>query len=244
MIPKTSSGPDGISPTLFLLCLPLLKFRLLLILNACLSLCCFPSQWKSANVSIIGKQNKKVFDSLNCFRPISLGNTMSKLLEKLILNRLSWFASSDDWFSKDQHGFRPGRSTESAGHALTSLIEKNFSDKLYSAAVFLDIKSAFDSAWHPAILAALIKKSCSLYLVRLAESFLLNRKVYITHKESSFEKTVNLGCPQGGVLSPFLWNFMMDDLLRLVFPFPCKLIAYADDDSLSSRRIEIPCKPH
>ena len=229
MIPKTSSGPDGISPALVLLCMPLIKIRLMLILNACLSLCFFPSQWKSAKVSIIGKQNKKVYDSLHSFRPISLGNTLSKLMEKIILNRLSWFASSGNWFSKDQHGFRPGRSTETAGHALVSLIENNFSNRLYSAAVFLDIKSAFDCAWHPAILAALLKKSCPLYLVRLVKNFLSNRKAHLTHKESSLEKTINLGCPQGGVLSPFLWNVMLDDVLRLIFPFPCKIIAYADD---------------
>ena len=165
--------------------------------------------------------------TLFSFRPISLGNTLSKLMEKIILNRLSWFASSGDWFSKDQHGFRPGRSTDTAGHALVSLIGNNFSNRLYSVAVFLDIKSAFDCAWHPATHAALLKKSCPLYLVQLVKSFLSNRKAHLSHKESSLEKTINLGCPQvWGVLSPFLWNVMLDDVPRFIFPFPCKIIAF------------------
>jgi hypothetical protein len=32
-----------------------------------------------------------------------------------------------------------------------------------------------------------------------------------------------------GVLSPFLWNVLIDDIMRIVFPFPYKFIAYADD---------------
>ena len=28
------------------------------------------------------------------------------------------------------------------------------------------------------------------------------------------EQKVERGCPQGGVLTPFLWNFIMDDLIK------------------------------
>ena len=38
-----------------------------------------------------------------------------------------------------------------------------------------------------------------------------------------------MGGPQGEVLSPFLWNILIDDVLRLSFDFPSTIIAYADD---------------
>jgi hypothetical protein len=40
---------------------------------------------------------------------------------------------------------------------------------------------------------------------------------------------IMLGCPQGSILSPFLWNILLEDLLSLFFPFPFEIIAYADD---------------
>ena len=44
--PKSSAGVDGIPAALILLCVPLIKNQLLLILNACLLLCNFPDKWK------------------------------------------------------------------------------------------------------------------------------------------------------------------------------------------------------
>lgn len=84
----------------------------------------------------------QVYDSLHSFRPISFGKTMSELLEKIILNRLSWYASFGDWLSKDQHGFWPAWPD-----LQKQFIENNVSIKLYSADVFLDNRSASDSAW-------------------------------------------------------------------------------------------------
>jgi hypothetical protein len=67
------------------------------------------------------------------------------------------------------------------------------------------------------------------YLLKILSSFLADRCAILSHNGSSFEKRVEVGCPQGGVLSPFLWNVMIDDILRIVFPFLYLLIAYADD---------------
>lgn len=49
--------------------------------------------------------------------------------------------------------------------------------KQFAACAFLDIKSAFDAAWHPAILAALVDRNCPQYLVRIVSNFLENRTV-------------------------------------------------------------------
>ena len=90
-------------------------------------------------------------------------------------------------------------------------------------------KCIWFSLTHPAILATIIQGGCPNYLVKLVSSFLSNRRVTLSHNGSKVESDVNLGCPQGGVLSPFLWVILIDDLLRLNFPFPFRIIAYADD---------------
>ncbi|KZS01830.1 Uncharacterized protein APZ42_001392, partial [Daphnia magna] len=184
---------------------------------------------------IIGKPNKLDYSSLKSFRPISLVSNLSKILEKIILSRLLWLANSNDWFSSDQHGFREGKSTETTRHSLVSFIETAFSDKQSCATAFLDIQSAFDSAWHPAIISPLSEKGCPSPLLHLIHSFLSDRQVILTVEGFSLTKPVRLGCPQGGVLSPFLWNVLIDNLLRPHSSSPVKIIAYADDITIALR---------
>lgn len=42
-------------------------------------------------------------------------------------------------------------------------------------------------------------------------------------------KSATMGCPQGSVLGPTLWNLLIDDTLRLPTPVGVTLVAYADD---------------
>jgi hypothetical protein len=41
-----------------------------------------------------------------------------------------------------------------------------------------------------------------------------NRYITINHKNASKRIRINRGCPQGGILSPFHWNLVIDDLLN------------------------------
>ncbi len=117
---KSSPGLDGLSTALINSCFPLITDDLLKIMNACFSLSYFPTCWKAAKVVVIVKPNKPAYDSFNSFRPISVVNTLAKVLEKLILSRVRWVASTCQWLSPSQHGFIQGRSTESAAHSLIS----------------------------------------------------------------------------------------------------------------------------
>ena len=57
-----------------------------------------------------------------------------------------------------------------------------------------------------------------------------NRFVTITHKTSTKRFRVKRGCPQGGILSPFLWNLVVDDLHRYsAKEIPGYIQAFADD---------------
>jgi hypothetical protein len=143
---KSASGYDGISADLLLCSLPVIKLLLFKIFNACLLLSCFLNNWKLSKVVVIGKPNKPDYSTLNSFRPIGLVSNLAKLLEKVILGRLIWYSRSLNWISDYQHGFREGRSTESAAHSLMSVVESAFAEHKVCAATFLYIKSAFDSA--------------------------------------------------------------------------------------------------
>ncbi len=119
----SAAGHDGISVAMLKHCLPRIKSQLIAMNNACLILCFFPELWKTSKETIIGKPNKQSYNDINSFRPISLVCTFSKILEKIVLNRLLWLSRSHDWLSPSQHGFREAKSTETTGHELVAHIE-------------------------------------------------------------------------------------------------------------------------
>lgn len=157
-------------------------------------------------VCILRKPNKQDYSDVNSYRPISLLNCLGKLLEKIILNRLCHLSKEGNWISENQHGFQGKKSTETALHAIVKEVEDGFEEKMSSACAFIDIKSAFDTAWYPAILVALNKRNCPVHLLRLLKSFLTNRRATLSLHDANLEVTVKTGCPQGSILSPFLWN--------------------------------------
>ena len=222
-------GTDGLPAEWLKFSFDCLSNHLLHLFNACLAISYFPSKWRIAVVIILRKLNKPSYDETGSFRPISILCVLAKLFERLIHSRLKKAASSENWFNECQFGFRAGKSTESAASALVTLVENNFKKRLFTSCVFLDIKSAFDSTWPPAILSGLLRKGCPLYLVKLLQSFLLNRKANLSGLGVQITVDIELGCPQGSVLSPFLWNVLIDHVLDFTYPFPCKVIAYADD---------------
>ena len=224
-----SPGIDGFSAAWLNLSFDLLSGHLISLFNCCITTSYFPSNWRIANVVILPKQNKPSYDATSSFRPISILCSMSKLFERVIHSRLKVEEAKSGWFSAGQHGFRAGRSTESAASDLVGLIENNMKKRLFTSCAFLDIKSAFDSAWQPAILNRLLRKGCPLYLVKLLRSYLNDRKANLSGLGSEISVKTEIGCPQGSVLSPFLWNVLVDEVLEIAYPFPHKIIAYADD---------------
>ena len=232
--PSASPGPDGISAELLHLSAHIISPVLLTIMNNALRCSYFPVQWRHAKVKIIPKLGKADYSLTSSFRPISLVSTLSKVFEKILLARLSWIANSKNWFSDRQHGFREGKSTETAAHQLVSFIETGFSKGLSTATAFIDIQSAFDRASHHAILAALVRKECPDYLVHIIASFLNNRRATLFNETCSFSVDLHTGCPQGSVLSAFLWLVLVNDVLEIPFDFAYLNLAYADDITLAA----------
>ncbi len=227
---KTAApGNDGVTVPLLLIALGVIAPVFVTLFNACFSMGTFPSVWKEAMVAIVPKPGKSSYAAVESYRPISILSALGKLLEKVILNRLTWLAEWENWLSDGQHGFRRSRSTESALHAIISQIEDSFAARSFTASVLIDIKSAFDAAWHPAIISALGEKRCPRYLIRIVASFLKCRRAALSLREIKILVAILLGCPQGSMLSPFLWNVLLDAMLRLKLPPGVKIVAYADD---------------
>ena len=106
----------------------------------------FPKALKTASVTPVFKKG----NSLECnnYRPISLTSNLSKLLEKLVHERLYFFLEKKSVIYEQQYGFRNKHSTT---HALTDITEKiraALDKKLYACGVFIDLQKAFDTVNH------------------------------------------------------------------------------------------------
>ena len=82
------------------------------------------------------------------YRTISLISHPSKVMLKIILNRLK--PQAEKIIAKDQAGFRAGRSTTEEIFNLRILCEKYLQHQQDLYHVFIDFKKAFDRVWHAA----------------------------------------------------------------------------------------------
>ncbi|XP_055840583.1 uncharacterized protein LOC129908234 [Episyrphus balteatus] len=84
--PKKSAGPDGISNFIIKRLPETVIIFLAIILNNCINNCYFPQKWKTARIVAIPKKGAR--NIISNYRPISLLNNLSKLLEELTLRKL------------------------------------------------------------------------------------------------------------------------------------------------------------
>ena len=89
---------------------------------------------------------------------------------------------------------------------------------------------AFDNVSFKAISDAInsspIDKSTAGWIINMVKY----RHLTVTHKDITKRIRIRRGCLQGGILSPFLWNLVVDDLLKFsANEIPGYLQAFADD---------------
>jgi hypothetical protein len=222
--PKKAPGIDRINGTIVKRVWASCPGRLLDVMSACLIEGVFPKVWKHGLLRVIPKGNDKPLNDLKAYRPITLLPSFGKILEIVIRERLMASLTAGD---PKQFGFSRGLSTEHAIRACMHWREECQENLILG--VFLDIAGAFDHAWWPIILASLKQRGCPASLFKIVGSYLSQRTVTIAYSGQVVEREINMGCPQGSVLGPFLWNVLFDSLLRLHLPTGCTIFAYADD---------------
>ena len=89
---------------------------------------------------------------MNNYRPISLLNTFSKILEKAMHKRMLSFLNRNHALSEFQFGFRPNYSTSLACTCLINKLTKYFLANKLALTAFLDLNKAFDTLDHRILL--------------------------------------------------------------------------------------------
>ena len=220
---KNSTDLDGISSKLLKAISYEIERPLAHIFSLSLSTGIFPEKLKSTRVIPIHKSG----DTTNCdnYRPISLVNAFSKILEKIVSTKLTNHLQQNNLIYEHQYGFLKGKSTEHALIHITNKIGQALNENKYCVGIFLDLKKAFDVVPHSIKLEKLGITGTALAWF---ESYLSNRtqKVDINGNLSDTAYLDALSVFQGTSLGPILFLCFINDLPRATDLFS---VLYADD---------------
>lgn len=209
---NTSPGQDGISYKLLQHLDDIVLDEICVLCNYIWEAGTIPKVWKHAVVLPILKPGKDP-SSPSSYRPIALTAVLCKVMERMVTNRLVYFLEISGFLVNYQNGFRIGRNTMDSVSVLDQDIRRAIINKEAVVAVFLDIEKAYDSMWREGLLIKLFNAGISGRMFLWIKDFLSNRTIQVrVENELSDLVSIANGTPQGSVISPVLFNVMINDI--------------------------------
>ena len=201
---KKAPGEDGLYNEIIKTSIDIIYNPLSEILKACIKTGYVPKIWQQSRSAIIPKNGKTDYSKARSYRIIALSANLLKLLENLVLWHLQDDLKMDEALNQKQYGFRKGHSTDTAILNLIEDIQTALKHNHHALGIFLDIEGAFDNIPHSSIKKAIDRSAAKGMIGDWIYYMVSNR--YITLKAFGTKLICRTpkGCPQGGVLSPFL----------------------------------------
>jgi hypothetical protein len=211
LLPKTSLDFNNMSMSFLKKIIPCIFVPLKHVLTLSLASGSVPSQFKIAKIIPIFKSGEKT--NMDNYRPISLLSSFSKICEKVVANRLTFYLDLNNLINNNQFGFRKKHSTVHPMVQFTNFISEALNRKEHAIALFCDLRKAFDTVDHVILLKKLkklgIKGSAHLWF----SDYLKNRQQFVQlNGKSSSLLSILLGVPQGSILGPILFLIYINDL--------------------------------
>ena len=165
-----------------------------------------PKSWLELKIVCLYKKGIKSLAAN--YRALSVGSNLSKLVPRIILNRL--LETYEHNISESQFGFRKGRSTGDAIFILRNIIQKHAGPLVL---VFVDLTAAYDHIPREFLFRILEFRTGAKILVYILRKLYDGTTAFISGTKTHFD--ILVGCRQGGLESPTLFNYYFDFVLKI-----------------------------
>ena len=147
------------------------------------------------------------------YRPIALLPIISKVLERIVHDKLSSFLQTWLHVHDSQSGFKKGDGTVPQLLRLCQEWSRHVDNSAYVGILFFDLRKAFDRVWHDGLLSKLEAAGIRGSAFAWMKSFLTSRRQITTVEGcTSAPAEIGAGVPQGAILSPLLFSVYVNDI--------------------------------
>lgn len=165
------------------------------------------TEWRQQNILFIDKPGKRKV------RSIALASCLGKISDRMVNERLMWWAERRKVINNSQNGFRKGRSCMNNLTQVTAMIKMGLYENEVTFAALLDVASAYDNVNSDILICKLEEKQCPNKLRKIIYEFIREREVrFIMGDGGIINRKVWKGIPQGAITSPILYDIYTEDI--------------------------------
>lgn len=224
-----SPGVDEIFPAMLQkagdIIIPILKHMFM----ASIKLKHIPTEWRGTKITFIPKIGKTNYEEASAFRPISLMSFVLKTLEKLMDRRLRVDDNLNNKLNDSQHAYRSARGTASALDNVATELQSCLDKKGKALMLTADVLGAFDRTAFNVSIEALKGMGAKTWSTDWVTQLLNKRKMKAVIQEDEYWYIPETGLPQGGCMSPLIWDAVINSLLDDLTSKGIHATCYADD---------------